>query len=55
MERNLPDHLKTVKPIKRDSHLGIAGGQKYLVAGIYIKFLIDHKKVYGSEGNEQLL
>lgn len=51
MERSLPDHLKTVKPLKRESHLGIAGGQKYLVAGIYIKFLIDHKKVYGSEGD----
>lgn len=28
----------------------MAGGEKYLVAGMYIKFLIDHKGLYGSEG-----
>ena len=54
MERNLPDDQKTVKPLRDTGAggvaLGAAGGQKYLVAGVYIKFLIDHKKIYGSEG-----
>jgi len=59
MERHLLDDQKTVKPL-RGAATGVAGGEKYLVAGMYVKFLIDHKQVYGSEehaakiGNHEL-
>jgi len=53
MERELKDSQKTVKPLRGDSHLGIAGGQKYMVAGMLIKFCIDHKNIYGSEEQAQ--
>jgi hypothetical protein len=45
--------LQTVKPI-RGGGCGVAGGEKYLVAGMYIKFLIDHKGLYGSEGASRI-
>ena len=47
------DVSQTVKPI-RGGGCGVAGGEKYLVAGMYIKFLIDHKGLYGNEGDSHM-
>jgi hypothetical protein len=44
-ERNLPTVVKTIKPV----HVGgVAGGEKYRVAGILFKFAVDSHNLYGS-------
>lgn len=37
-ESQLPDHLKTIKPVNFG---GVAGGAKYVVHGILFKFAVD--------------
>ena len=63
MERHLPDGEKTVKRLSglegggggdgAGFSLGAAGGEKYLVAGIYFKFCIDDKGIYGGSASER--
>jgi hypothetical protein len=45
-ERSLPTALKTIKP--SDDFGGIAGGEKFCVAGIFFKFAIDNNNIYGT-------
>jgi hypothetical protein len=45
-EVGLANHLKTIKPIDVG---GVAGGEKYIVAGIFFKFSKDFHNIYGSD------
>lgn len=45
-EAFLPLHQKTIKPVDVG---GIAGGQKYVYDGIFLKFAIDLFGVYGGD------
>jgi len=45
-EAFLPLHEKTIKPVDVG---GIAGGQKYVYDGIFLKFAIDLFGVYGGD------
>ena len=47
-EKYLPPELKTIKPKTKELG-GIAGGEKYIVQDILLKFAIDSKGIYGSD------
>ena len=47
-EKFVPDTEKTIRPLTQELG-GVAGGEKYVVAGILFKFSIDSKGLYGSD------
>ena len=47
-EKFVPDTQKTIRPLTSELG-GVAGGEKYIVAGILFKFAIDSKGLYGSD------
>lgn len=49
-EKNVPVSEKTIKPLDRR---GIAGGEKYLVGKVFVKYAWDDKGVYGSDDRAQ--
>eukprot|EP01129_Flabellula_baltica_P006764 TRINITY_DN2573_c0_g2_i1.p1 TRINITY_DN2573_c0_g2~~TRINITY_DN2573_c0_g2_i1.p1 ORF type:complete len:697 (-),score=131.22 TRINITY_DN2573_c0_g2_i1:3499-5589(-) len=44
-EAHLPIEEKSIPPL----HLGVAGGEKYIYGGIFIKFAIDERGIYGGD------
>jgi len=46
-ERNLPLHLKTIRPMCQN--MGIAGGEKFKHNGIFFKYAIDTNGLYGGD------
>ncbi len=47
-ELYLPNDIKSVKPVNVG---GIAGGEKYIVGTMFVKFSLDFKKLYGGDEN----